>query len=117
MIFFYIFSVILIAHWIGDFILQSDWMAKNKSSNNAALLNHVSVYGIVLSCTMLVAPVTIAWVIFNVIAHFCTDFITSRITKKLWEKKDVHNFFVVIGLDQTIHFLTLIWSYYFMVLV
>lgn len=113
---FYIISVIIITHWIGDFILQSDWMAKNKSTSNVALLNHVSVYGFALLFMGLLIPITITWVIFNVITHFCTDFATSRITKKLWEKKDVHNFFVVIGLDQTIHYLTLIWSYWYFVL-
>lgn len=113
---FYIITIIFLFHWIGDFILQSDWMAKNKSSNHVALLNHVSVYGFALLFSCLLIPITITWVIFNVFAHFCTDFITSRITKKLWEKKDVHNFFVVIGFDQLVHALTLIWSYYFMVL-
>lgn len=89
--------LVLLLHWVGDFLFQSDWMAKNKSKSNLALLIHVSCYGIPLCL--------IDWrfAILNMGLHGLTDFVTSRITSKLWEKKEVHWFFVVIGLDQFIH--------------
>lgn len=40
---------IMTIHFIADFILQSDWMAKNKSKSNKALLAHVSIYTLVLA--------------------------------------------------------------------
>lgn len=40
--------VVLLAHFIGDFIAQSSWMATNKSSSNKALLAHVVVYTLFL---------------------------------------------------------------------
>jgi hypothetical protein len=45
------------------------------------------------------------------VTHWITDFITSKITSRLWKKAtvsgDYHNFFVVVGVDQMIHILTL----------
>jgi hypothetical protein len=48
------------------------------------------------------------------ITHFITDYFTSKWTSRLWEKKEVHNFFVVIGLDQLIHSITLIFTFYYL---
>lgn len=36
----------LICHLIGDYILQSDWMAQNKTSKNTAALAHCLTYGL-----------------------------------------------------------------------
>jgi len=97
--------IILVLHFIADFILQSDYMAKNKSKSNKALLLHGSVYSIPL---MIFNPL---WGFINGVIHIFVDYVTSRITSKLWKKGDTHNFFVVIGLDQTIHMITLFSTY------
>jgi hypothetical protein len=44
----------------------------------------------------------------NAAAHCVTDYVTSRITRRLWAQKRVHDFFVVIGLDQAIHMATMV---------
>jgi hypothetical protein len=31
------YLVLLVCHWIADFVLQSDWQASNKSKSNVAL--------------------------------------------------------------------------------
>lgn len=92
----------LLIHWIADFICQTDYMARNKSTSVKALSLHILVY------TLIMSTLGIKFAIINGMIHFVVDFITSRITKKLWAKQDVHNFFVVIGLDQFIHATTLI---------
>jgi hypothetical protein len=107
---------ILVAHWIGDFIMQSDWHAQNKSKSNFVLFHHVMMYSIPMYFVgVLLLPLHLffIWVIINVILHFITDYITSRITSKLWAKDDKHNFFVVVGLDQTLHFLALFSTFAF----
>lgn len=105
-----IYSIIF-SHWVADFIAQSDWMAKNKSKSWAALAVHILAYTATLLALISIANPSIhAWkyALVNGAAHFVVDAITSRITAKLYAKGDVHNFFVVIGLDQAIHMSTLV---------
>lgn len=84
-------------HFLADFILQSDAMARGKSKSIKWLSIHIAVYTL--------AFLLFGWkfAIVNGAAHWCVDFFTSRITSKLWEKKEVHWFFVVIGADQALH--------------
>lgn len=114
MIELYTILLILWAHWIGDFIMQSDWHATNKSSNNWILLHHVGCYSIPLLMIGFLVPISMAWVLINAILHAVTDWCTSRMTSKLWVAGERHWFFVVIGLDQSIHFTTLFATYYWL---
>jgi hypothetical protein len=102
---------LLIAHLIGDFLLQSRWMADGKSSSNKKLLVHGFVYCFILMafCVTLASSwqMALMYVIFNGIMHVATDFVTSRATKQAFEDGDMHSAFLVIGLDQTFHYLTL----------
>ncbi|MDQ0430645.1 hypothetical protein QOZ98_003524 [Planomicrobium stackebrandtii] len=43
------FDVLLIGHLIGDFLLQTSWMAKYKATKWLPLLTHVSVYTAVIA--------------------------------------------------------------------
>jgi hypothetical protein len=108
---------IMFLHWVADFVAQSDWMARNKSKKMWPLFCHCATYGIVMLFGMIFADMsfglgvsalyTTLWALFNATAHFLIDGVTSRVNSWLWEKKDVHNFFVSIGFDQYIHFLLL----------
>lgn len=119
----------LLAHWIADFVCQTHWQATNKSKNWWALASHVGVYTAVLAVSLLTLAVLVGgfvtvspgaivmmltptwfftWVALNGALHFVTDAITSRVTARLWVKGDFHNFFVVVGLDQLVHYTTLI---------
>lgn len=108
--------LILATHWVADFILQSDYFAKNKSSDNTILAIHCLTYITPFAALSLFIPITGEWLLLNFVAHYITDYNTSRITKKLWEAKEVHWFFVVIGFDQLLHYSMLFASYYWLVL-
>lgn len=114
-----IFSI-LILHWIADFVLQSDWMAKNKSKDNGALFAHVIVYSTVFSTTSTLYSLyrpeieLINVFYFSIITfalHFITDYFTSRLNSKLWVNGNVHYFFVSVGFDQIIHYVSLILTF------
>ena len=102
---------LLFAHLIGDFLLQSRWMAEGKSSSHKKLFVHAFVYSFILMAFAVTLATSwqaaIVFVTFNGIMHMATDFITSRASKKSFEEGDTHSGFLVIGLDQTFHYLTL----------
>lgn len=116
--------VILLTHWVADFVLQTDWQAKNKSTDNRALVDHVTTYSVCWLVPMfllfyfgpynLVGGILTAFV-FAILTFFChlvTDYFTSKINSRLWAKGDVHNFFVSIGFDQVLHYTQLFTLYY-----
>ena len=135
---------VLVLHFLGDFVLQSDAMSLGKSKQWSMLTLHVAIYSLCF----------IGWgwsfVAITFLLHFLTDAITSRITNKLWFIEltpwpigkdgnrlpklkvngkywgflanlgtigDRHYFFVVIGVDQLIHVVTLLWTLKFLELV
>lgn len=103
------FALLLVVHWVADFVMQTHWQASNKSKRMDALVRHVGTYTAVLTVAS-VALFGIDGLPFAAVnggLHFATDYVTSRASSKLWAKQDWHNFFVVIGLDQLIHQLTL----------
>jgi hypothetical protein len=109
MTFTFVISIIIL-HWVADFVIQTDWQAKNKSSNNIALLRHVGTYTSVISIFALyMFPITLAlfWIAINAVLHFITDYFTSRLNTYLWNKGRVHDFFVSVGFDQVIHYFCL----------
>jgi len=84
-------------HFLSDFILQSDKMALNKNAS----LKHLGIHCIIYSVPFLYFGFIFA--IINGFLHFIIDFISSKITKYLWDKKQRYWFFAVIGIDQAIH--------------
>lgn len=115
--------LLLFAHWLGDFVFQTDEMAKGKSKSYKILARHIWAYMLPLwaFCWVgkffnLIDPsiTTIhaipLFVLANGGCHFVVDAITSRITSKLWIAGRSHDFFAVIGFDQLLHGCFLIWT-------
>lgn len=114
----------LVAHFIADFVLQWHAVAMAKSSSNVALTKHIIVYTWAFWCIWLGAGLIVVgsglsivlvtkWALLNGALHWCVDWVTSRWCKRLHAAGRTHDFFVVIGLDQLIHyvclFTTLMW--------
>ena len=126
---------LMLLHFIGDFICQTDDMALGKSKKWTPLLEHVLVYSLVIYIGL---GFNLTFAAITFMAHFATDAVTSQINAKLWfielgEQYDTgrrngvyfpkyhasvfagkrHWFFVGIGADQLLHaaqlFLTAYW--------
>ena len=89
-------------HFAADFLLQTDAMALRKSTSNAWLAFHVAVYSV---CFL---PFGWRFAAVTALAHFTTDWVSSRLTTRLWVAGARHWFFVVIGGDQAFHLTALI---------
>ena len=101
-----IFACFIVLHYLADFILQTHTMASRKSFDNLALAQHVMVY---LACfgvfsIMIFGEQALLPCCILAVAHFATDWLTSRWSSSLWKSQQWHLFFVVIGLDQLIHY-------------
>lgn len=107
--------IILFIHWLADFVCQTHEMSINKSKSNKWLFYHVAVYSSIWLFSGIVFCFNIVYVLFftgiTFLAHFLTDYATSRITSRLYSEKRYHDFFVVIGVDQLLHYLQLISLY------
>jgi hypothetical protein len=112
--------IILFLHWVADFVMQSNKMAVGKSSNWEDLLNHTVLYSCVMTIfSIIYAVATESWgMLFfgpiTLICHTATDYFTSRLNAKLWQKEKRWEFFVSIGFDQYLHYVQLLLSFYFL---
>lgn len=119
---------LMFAHWVSDFIMQNDWMARNKSNSLTPLATHILVYTITFTiittsvgCILRMDPYTlIAFGITNGIIHFAIDFFTSKLSSAAHNAGriggSIPNFgmFTVIGADQMLHFITMFILFYVM---
>lgn len=109
------FGFILLIHFLADFALQTHEQATKKSTSVFHLHQHVMTYSLtwlfsIWVWTTSIESAIIFWLI-TYLAHFATDFITSRTSKKYFDEQDYHNGFVVIGADQVLHYVQLILTF------
>jgi len=89
--------ILIWIHWMADFSFQLPILATNKWENLWALITHTFIYSLPFFFF------GFWFAVLNGISHGCVDFVTSKITHALYEKKRYYRFFVIIGLDQAIH--------------
>jgi hypothetical protein len=107
-----IFNWLLVAHLVADWMLQNDWIARNKQRRwfTGAILVHCTVYALVLVAALWVAPVTqppyflFAALVF--LTHWLIDaFNLAGVWMAWFHQSDV--IFVRIMVDQTMHIVIL----------
>lgn len=112
--------LILLTHWVADFILQTDKQAKGKSKEWKHLISHTSTYSLCwfpflifsISQYDLLSPILLfLFIPITFVLHTITDYFTSRLNSKLWVEGKTHEFFVSIGADQILHYVQLFLTY------
>ena len=120
------FLFIILVHWVSDFVLQTHHMSTRKSSSNYYLTLHVVIYSFatilgwalvlpLLGIRLSSGPVWLAFLLIFV-THWITDYFTSRRTSKLYKEERYHDFFVVIGFDQVLHYVQLLLIFNYIIL-
>ena len=117
----WIFLIIILIHWISDFVLQPRIMGENKSKSFAWLGLHCLVYtfvtiigwGLFVDFTIQTLY-TSAYLIYS--THYLTDYISSNMTTSLAKKKRWYLFFTTIGFDQVLHYTQLFLIYNYIIL-
>ena len=93
---------ILFAHALGDYFLQSNYLAMNKGKDNYLLCIHAILYTFAVSL-IFGNEISQLWYWLILLIHISVDYIKARgITPKIMGDKNA------LILDQVIHFLTLI---------
>ena len=106
------FSLFLLAHWIGDFGLQTSKMALGKCDSLKWLAYHVATYtGVLLVFSLFLMPLedVLRFVSVNCLLHFITDFFTSKLAAKFHKNPRV--FYPILGFDQLVHSSCLYWTF------
>jgi len=106
------FDVLLLAHLIGDYLLQTEWMAKYKAERWRPLLAHCFVYTLTVTvAAFLFLPAGLSW--WGIGLIFATHvFLDRRGFVAFWYKRvmgvtDDRNKWLMIIVDQTFHLIVL----------
>lgn len=104
------FDYLLIGHLIGDFLLQTSWMAKNKATKWLPLLAHVAVYTVVVSVVgILSGGLSLAAIALIFFSHIVLDrktFVTFWV-RKVQTAKGSEQAWLCIVADQIFHIIIL----------
>lgn len=106
-----IFIYLLVAHFIGDWIIQTSWMAAEKSKNFLALLTHVVTYHVFTFGALYLVGIDLVdalWAtLFLAVTHAFLDNRRFEIwwIRKIKKSKDEEiPMWLLIGVDQSFHF-------------
>lgn len=119
-----IFLLIVVVHWIADFVFQAEKWSLGKSKSWAPLLKHTATYSSLWLIPVWLMTedliVSLAFVAITFVAHTATDYFTSRIVSNKFESghygSPIPNFgaFSIIGFDQVLHYVQLMLTWYFL---
>lgn len=114
-----LFLLILIVHFLADFAMQTHEQATKKGEGwkvwNKWLFYHVGVYTLIWGVFYWIVPLDHSvggWLAFMLvigIPHYIVDWVTSRLSKPFFKSGDFHNGFVVVGFDQVLHYICILW--------
>ena len=103
-------AVFALKHYLADFILQTNWMARGKERSGGwtrPLAAHVAVHAALTLPICLVAEPRLWWLaLVDLLVHFATDRGKTLLSHWGGWKPDQVQFWWLLGLDQLIHQIT-----------
>lgn len=108
--------LILLTHWVADYVLQSDSLALRKSTSLSALITHSAIYtsvwaGLLIFLELIsglpMIPFVMKFCAITFTTHAAIDYYTSRVQKRLYEQEKRREFFISLGFDQVLHLIQL----------
>lgn len=116
-----VFTAFVVSHLVGDYLLQTDWQARNKRGGLAlgardarrALFTHVSIYTVCFAPALVANDlgVELVWVIPAIfVPHLVQDDgrLLHAYMKRVKRLDPQENLAVSIAVDQTFHLLALL---------
>lgn len=74
-----VFLVLLAGHLVGDWVVQSDWQATNKTRSWAALTAHVASYHLVMGLLLLIPILRDSWPAWKALAALTVSATTHAV--------------------------------------
>lgn len=103
-----LFSWLFIGHFVGDFLLQTRWMAENKSRNILPLVMHGMAYTLAVTvCSFMCGGLKWYYMVLIFLSHI---FLDQRSFVKFWAEKVTRTTdipWLMIVIDQTWHLIVL----------
>jgi Protein of unknown function (DUF3307) len=78
------FLVLLAGHLLGDWVVQSDWQANNKTRSWAALTAHVVSYHLIVGVLLLIPVLRHDWPAGKALAVLTVSAITHAVIDRRW---------------------------------
>ena len=79
-----VFLVLLAGHLLGDWVVQSDWQATNKTRTWAALTAHVASYHLVMGLLLLLPILRDGWPVERALAALTVSAVTHAVMDRRW---------------------------------
>lgn len=130
--------ILIVIHYIADFMAQTEVMALGKSKSLRILCYHTYVYTAIFAYAFILyllfhlgmghhklydinlTPMVLWFFPITFVSHTVIDYVSSKITARKFEKKEYYTgipnmgAFSIIGLDQVFHYATLFLTYHFL---
>lgn len=110
-----VFLYLLTAHLIGDWIIQTSWMALEKSKNLLALLAHVVTYHIFVFGALYLAGVSLIPNLLGTLFLAATHAVLDNRRFEIWWLRKVKKvqdenipIWLLLGVDQSFHLVLLV---------
>ena len=113
---------LIFSHWVADFICQDEAWALKKKESFVSLLKHTLTYSCIITAMFFNYLSLIGLLYFfigTLVSHTFIDYFTSKIVGKRFADKHLGSAipnmgaFTIIGFDQVLHYISMIFLLYF----